>query len=1032
MTSPTVDLAPPDASTGEPRERRVADQPTIDAPPLAADRLPSGGALEIRRLQDAIEATLFERAPEPVQIARFTILDRLGAGGMGVVYGAYDPGLDRKVAVKVLRRDDRPEARRGLVEEARALARLSHPNIITVHEVGEHQGQVFVAMELIDGQSLDHWIVAGDEPQPWPEVLEVFARAGQGLAAAHAAGLVHRDFKPHNVMRSRDGAVKVLDFGLARPMPGQESAAAHVTGPQTHGTDSGSATHTGALVGTPAYMAPEQLSGTRATARSDQFSFCVAMFEALHGQRPFPGTSLEQIAFSVLEGQIETPAAGPRIPAWVRAVLERGLSTDPEARFESMAQLLAALRRDPAVRRRRLFGGALAVGAGLVGGAGLFGGDDVIAAAAADACAAAGSAIASAWSPARRDTVREGMLSTGGPRAAATWNRVAPQLDAYADEWSTAATQACRAHEDGQESAQSFDRRTACLRTQRSSLEAVTELLEHADAELVDHAPATVAALPSVLACDAVDDPSTATRVPGDPEAAEAVASGREQLARARVLEHAGQYESAQQLAQAVAAQAEALAFAPLSAEAAVVLGSVAMFVEPPEVADTTLGTALAAAVAVGHDGVALEALAKRAFVRADLLRTPTRALDDEAHADALLQRHRQAEPRLRWLVANNLGVVRELAGDLPAATERYSVALANAEARGDRGRLDAMAVLTNLTYLAFRQTELGTAEEHARRALEVGEAALGPEHPQLPFPLHALGDVLIAGGRDAEATEVLLRSVTILELRSDPPSPMIVVDLHSLARVALRRRQFASALASASRAAKLAREQLGDTHALTVSMMHLHGDALIAAGRSSEGIEIHREALTLALAGASDPSASHAALGSALGDSGDLEGAAQQLALALVVLAQSPDLPDDASLPTLRLQARTAMQRGELDTVALAVDTAVPIAAQTPQTGNAIAWARTAAALAMAQGAHADAVDVLEAVLRRVQPNHDADDPDLAALRFELAQATTAASGSTPPRARTLATHAASAYLQLGPAFDAERAAIDAWLGGA
>ncbi|HEY7375739.1 MAG TPA: serine/threonine-protein kinase, partial [Polyangia bacterium] len=240
------------------------------------------------------------------RIGRYLIIERVGAGAMGVVYGAYDPELDRKIAVKLLKGGDAgPEdaARARLLREAKAMARLAHPNVIAVYDVGIFDGQIFLAMEFLSAGTLRSWLA--DRPRGWREVLDVFVAAGRGLAAAHAAGLVHRDFKPDNVLLDKEGRPRVVDFGLARDAAG---APADDHGGETHaraaaettsGTHLGTLTRKGAIMGTPAYMAPEQITGEATDARTDQFSFCVTLWEALHGERPFFGESLMGLLHSV-------------------------------------------------------------------------------------------------------------------------------------------------------------------------------------------------------------------------------------------------------------------------------------------------------------------------------------------------------------------------------------------------------------------------------------------------------------------------------------------------------------------------------------------------------------------------------------------------------------------------------------------------------------------------------------------------------------------------------------------------------------
>ncbi|MBZ5712432.1 serine/threonine-protein kinase [Nannocystis pusilla] len=323
------------------------------------------------RAKRSVAAALFGADTEPVQLGRYRLLERLGAGGMGIVYAAHDARLDRKLALKLLRptRLGSAEAAARTLREARALARLSHPNVVHVYEVGELEGrEIFVAMEHLAGPTLRAWLDA--EPRPWRAVLEVFRQAGEGLAAAHAQGIVHRDFKPHNAMFGAEGRVRVLDFGLAQVDGAAESGEVDLG--QAEARDlSRMLTTTGAVLGTPAYMAPEQLAARRGDARTDQFSFCIALYEALYGHRPFAGETLAELTDSISSERVKPPPRSTGVPAWVRTALLRGLRADPELRWPSMTALLAALSGDPARRRRRqLWTGATMTGAiVLTGGA---------------------------------------------------------------------------------------------------------------------------------------------------------------------------------------------------------------------------------------------------------------------------------------------------------------------------------------------------------------------------------------------------------------------------------------------------------------------------------------------------------------------------------------------------------------------------------------------------------------------------------------------------------------------------------------
>jgi tRNA A-37 threonylcarbamoyl transferase component Bud32 len=339
-------------------------------------------------------------------LGRYTVRALIGAGGMGQVYAATDQELGRSVALKVIRpeRVASSYARVRLVREAQALALLHHPNVVTVHDVGAEGDNVFVAMELVDGVTLGDWLRA--EPRTWPAIREVFLAAGRGLAAAHAAGIVHRDFKPHNAIVGVDRVV-VVDFGVARadgdaPDPCGDAAAS--AGPAPPSTLRLTLTLTGERVGTPHYMAPEQRAGSAVTAKADQFAFCVALYEALSGDKLVEGAVLP---------------LGSRVPRFVAAAIARGLSPDPEGRWPSMEALLGALGRTFWTRRRkRLAGGAVTAALAAVALLGFAAGQRV---AAPDPCLGGEALIAPVWDDTARAGVHAAFRRTGQVYADGAW-----------------------------------------------------------------------------------------------------------------------------------------------------------------------------------------------------------------------------------------------------------------------------------------------------------------------------------------------------------------------------------------------------------------------------------------------------------------------------------------------------------------------------------------------------------------------------------------------------------------------------------
>ena len=266
-----------------------------------------------------------------MRVGRYEVESFLGAGGLSLVYVARDPELNRRVALKLLK----SESQARLSREAQAMARVAHPNVVAVYDVGEWNGRVFIAMELVDGIDVRAWLKT---PRRLVEIVDAFREAGRGLAAAHAAGLVHRDFKPENVLVGADGRVRVTDFGLAEP----------IDTPMSDG-----------ISGTPAYMAPEQLRGENVDARTDQFAFCVALYEAVYGERPFAGNDYDSLRAAVLAGELRPAPSRSRVPRTLRQILVHGLSSRPGDRFPTMEALLAALGRDRTRIPRRV--GAVAV-----------------------------------------------------------------------------------------------------------------------------------------------------------------------------------------------------------------------------------------------------------------------------------------------------------------------------------------------------------------------------------------------------------------------------------------------------------------------------------------------------------------------------------------------------------------------------------------------------------------------------------------------------------------------------------------------
>ncbi|MEX1368261.1 MAG: serine/threonine-protein kinase [Nannocystaceae bacterium] len=679
-------------------------------------------------------------------LGRYLIIDKLGAGGMGVVYAAYDPQLDRKVAIKLLyvEYDERrsTEGRARLVREAKALAQLSHPNVVTVHEVGTEQGRVYLVMEHVDGRTLGQWLEQG--PRTRAEILEAFHAAGQGLAAAHAKGLVHRDFKPDNVMIGTQGRVRVMDFGLART-PVADSEVGSVDDEvelgsalvRPSGDLSAPLTRGSSLVGTPAYMAPEQWRRRPVDARTDQYSFCVTLYEALYGQRPFAGSAPGVLMMAVVQGEIEPAPSGTRVPAWLRRVLLRGLHRDPEQRYPSMDALLQALQDDPTTRRRRWIVGFAAVGLAL----GALGVQQVVAARHQTECQAQGAAIAEVWDDQARARLREALTTHAGPIGTATAQRVEPFLDDYAQRWAQARTEVCTAPPPGAVGPEPLlDRAIACLDERRDALANFVQLVVEGDSGSFERAVRVASQLPTLQACTDLSALQRRPAVPADRAKRERLAELRVQLRRVSLRAQLDPGPDASEAVRAVLREAEQLHWMPLLAEAGYALGQALVVDGELAAAEPVYADAYFAAAEVSALDLALAIAERQTFVVGTGLHRPEEA---------------ELWSRLAGLALASL--------EVPEQDLRYA------------RDLDARAGL------AFARGEFEIALALHERELEIREALLGPEHPSLATTLESIANCRSGLGDGQGALEVLERALAIEQRVLGPDHPEVAWTLMDL-----------------------------------------------------------------------------------------------------------------------------------------------------------------------------------------------------------------------------------------------------------
>jgi len=767
-------------------------------------------------------------------IGRYVVIERVGAGATGQVLAAYDPQLDRKVALKLLR----PHAASGehrarLAREAQTLARLAHPNVVTVFDVGTWDDQLFIALEFVAGGSASAWVQR--HGRAYRDIVQLYVQAGRGLAAAHEAGVVHRDFKPDNVLVHTDGRAQVTDFGLATPSP-LVGERAGVKGPL-----SDSLTQSGTLLGTPAYMAPDQLAGRPATASSDQFSFCVALYEALYGAKPYEGATIAEL-IKAQQSRAVKPASNTSIPAAVRRVVLRGLEPDEAARFPSMTALVHALEQAARAPRRAsqlvlALGamGVLALASGL-----LLGRQTRV----RPACALTAQRYAQAWSPAKRAAVAGAFTATKLSYAQKQLDLVQPALDARARAWAQQALEACEAtHEAGSEL---WHARLQCLDERLGELESVVAALAQGSADTVTRAVRVVERLPGPAACA-----SAGARYQSDPATLAQRSRAASETARIVAIAESGDFKQAEALSRAALADGgfdDALARAALRyehARAQQELGALddaqAEFVE-----------VVAAATRAQDASRAGWAMTELAFLVGYVRAKPAEGEPylKLAEAHATVAREAPLDERLAS-IAGSLEVRR---GRLPEAEAHHRRAEALVRARlGEKHPARARA-LSNLAQTLFRHDKLDEALPMLEQSYRLLADALGEDHPDAFQALNALGAGLGTAGRLPEAASVFRRVLDGYRRTLGVDHPRIGTAARNLGEASAGQGKHPEALALYTEALRVFRASLGADTVEAAGPLAGIADAKLALGDVTGAVAAASEGAALCAAAPCEP----------------------------------------------------------------------------------------------------------------------------------------------------------------------------------
>jgi eukaryotic-like serine/threonine-protein kinase len=926
------------------------------------------------------------------RLGRYLVIEELGRGGMGVVLRAYDPKLQREVALKIVRTGALgASAQARLVREARAMARLSHPNVVAVYDVElqDVAGGVVMAMEYVPGTTLRTWLSSATRTPA--QIVDAFVAAGRGLAAAHAEGLLHRDFKLDNVLVGNDGRVRVMDFGLARVTGSRASsdpADVVSTASAPAGGDDASAelTEAGFVMGTPPYMPPEQHEGGELDARADQYALCVALWFGLSGEFPF-----SQRGAALRRAKRDGPPPWPgkiAAPRHVVTALRRGLQPDPERRFPSVPALLHALGRDPRRGRRSM----LAAGVLAVAALGAWGTERIDRARAIAACASEGERVHARVGQARLDAIGVAFEATAIAYAPDTWTRTADRVAGWTERWRATTNAVCVETElEATRPAVLAKASRACLDEQLDAVDALLEALSVPDATVVQRAASASASLPRPEACTDEAQLRLRPAAPEDPQLRDAAHELRARLYGAEADHTMGRYDAALVEAQAVLADAQALPWPPLVAEARLWTGHIHEAQGRYEEAATRFEDALYEAMAAGQDALAARASTALATTAGDHL-----ARYDDG---------------LRW------GRLARVLLDRSGRSEDLGTA----------------ALLTSLGRVHHRRGEYDEALDLKRRAHQAEEVLLGPDHPRVAATLSGLGDVHYARGEYDDALRAHERAHAILVRTLGPEHPSVAAAVLNMGNVHYARKAHDVAVEHYERAQGIWERTLGPDHPHVAACLTTLGAVRQAEGKFDEATALHERARRIRAAAfgpeSADVAASLTHLGNACYGRGEHDDAIRLWTQSLSITEKTlgPDHPNVAFAYNNLGAVRHA--QGEYDAAVEPYTRALALREKAlgEDHPDVAATLNNLALVQHERRAYPEAIAAFERALA-IRERGKSPVDDIAASRFGLAR-TLWAAGIDRPRADELANAAREAWRARGAAGADALKMVDEWL---